>query len=233
MEQEEAGATIGTSADDQVMDMACAANLLKAATTAHGRLMISESRAPYVCYANASAMIFIRATQEVLADSKEWADLMSMLELDNGKINYPILCMFHWALCEDLKALQQQQQCTIFCNDVASKLRSMQHLRLDMETGRLANIHSNAHMVLIRYGIEAGPRESISAHLRARDAEAWRHHFAEAVQNCKEKALAFCMGAHGRLGEASPLKKLAPEMVRAIFDAWWTEDCTELVRLLQ
>lgn len=38
---------------------------------------------------------------------------------------------------------------------------------------------------------------------------------------------------HVFLKQASPLKQLAPEIVKAIFDAWWTEDCTELVRLLQ
>ena len=60
------------------------------------------------------------------------------------------------------------------------------------------------------------------------EAVSWVQYFLH-----DQKMLAFCMGTHSRLGEASPLKQLAPGIVKAIFDAWWTEDCTELVRLLQ
>ena len=217
-----AGATINTIDDmhawdhEAVMKMARAANCLKAAAaTKHGKLWISPCRNNYISVLNAHT-IFIRAPQEVLGDCEEWADLMLLFG------TCPVECVFHWALCKDLGALQQQQQCTIFCNDVASKLESIRNLRLDRSSGRLVRYNVGIHMALINYGIEADLHESLSMDLRIRCADACRHHLKDAVQNAKEKALAFCMGAHGRLGEASPLKQLAPEIVKAIFDERWT-----------
>lgn len=183
---------------EAVMKMARAANCVKAAAaTTHGKLWIDGCPSEYSMHVDPD-ILFIRAPREVTGGCKEWADLMLLLCPNN---DCPCECILYWALFKDLQALLQQQECTIFCNDVASKLGRVCNLLLDVNSGRLVRTTACIWVAKINYVIEVGMRSTRSIDLEMAYADAWRLHFTEEVQNCNKKALAFCMGAHGRLGE--------------------------------